>query len=199
MTTGAVLLSGGLDSTALTAWRRPSLGIFVDYGQRPAQGELRAAHAVSNELKVPLHVIQVQCNDLGSGLLAGSAPVPGAPTPEWWPFRNQLLVTVAAAWAIDKGVGELLLGSVATDGERHADGRPEFYRVIDELVSSQEGGIHVAAPGIGMTTAQLITAAGIPDEMLAWTHSCHSSSLACGTCPGCEKRRSVLQELGRLS
>ena len=67
----------------------------------------------------------------------------------------------SAAWAIDKGVGELLLGSVATDGERHADGRPEFYRAIDELVSSQEGGIHVAAPGIGMTTAQLITAAGI--------------------------------------
>jgi 7-cyano-7-deazaguanine synthase len=193
-----VLLSGGLDSAALTAWQRPAAALFVDYGQRPAEGELAAARAVSQALKVPLNVVRIESSALGSGLLAGTSPVPAAPTPEWWPFRNQLLVTVAGAWGIDKGVDRILVGCVVTDSERHVDGSAEFYQALDRLISMQEAGIRVSTPAIGMSSAELVTTSGIPDAILAWTHSCHVSPLACGTCPGCEKRASVLKDLGRL-
>lgn len=39
----ALLLSGGLDSTAIAAWQRPDVCVTVDYGQRPARGELAAS------------------------------------------------------------------------------------------------------------------------------------------------------------
>lgn len=90
------------------------------------------------------------------------------------------------------------MGCVVTDRERHVDGSADFYELLDRLVSMQEGGIRVAAPAISMTSAELVSVSGIRDEVLAWTHSCHISSMACGACPGCDKRRSVLQELGRL-
>jgi 7-cyano-7-deazaguanine synthase len=194
----ALLFSGGLDSTALAAWRRPSVALFVDYGQLPAEGELAAATSVSEAIDLPLERVRVESSSIGSGLLAGSHSSSAAPTREWWPFRNQLLATIAATWAVDRDIREIWLGSVATDGERHADGRADFYEALDRVVSLQEGGIHVVAPAIGLTTAQLITASEVPDRVLAWTHSCHASSLACGSCPGCVKRRSVLEELGRI-
>ena len=36
--------------------------------------------------------------------------MPVGPTPEWFPFRNQFLVTIAAAHAAKHGFGAVLLG-----------------------------------------------------------------------------------------
>ena len=44
----AILLSGGVDSSAIAFLERPQLAIVVDYGQLPAVGERRAAHAIAN-------------------------------------------------------------------------------------------------------------------------------------------------------
>src|SRR5690242_14069809 len=116
-----LLLSGGLESTALAAWRRPELTLTIDYGQLPAKGEIWAASQVCRELGLEHHVLHADCSATGSGLLAGSDADPQAPVPEWWPYRNQLLVTLAGAWGIPRGATELIVGSIASDG-RHADG-----------------------------------------------------------------------------
>jgi 7-cyano-7-deazaguanine synthase len=183
MLTSGILLSGGMDSTALAYWKRPRVAFTIDYGQVSAEGEIRAARKISEELGLDHEVIRVDCRRLGSGDLAGGRPNPIAPVPEWWPFRNQLLVTLAAMRAISLGVTELLCGSVKSDGS-HADGRPHFYRQISELVSMQEGGISVAAPAILMTSVDLIRASGIDRDVLYWTHSCHKAAFACGKCRG---------------
>ncbi len=117
--------------------------------------------------------------------------------PEWWPYRNQLLVTLAGTWGISRGITEIVIGSIAGDS-RHVDGTPEFYELLDSLMALQEGGLHVRARAIRMSSAELIAESGITDSVLGWTHSCHVSSVACGVCPGCRKRREVLTEIGRL-
>ena len=53
----AILMSGGMDSTALCAWIRPSLAIFVNYGQLCAEAEAVAARRVSFELGIDLQVL----------------------------------------------------------------------------------------------------------------------------------------------
>ena len=40
--TAALLLSGGMDSVAIAYWKRPRYGITINYGQEPAEGEIRA-------------------------------------------------------------------------------------------------------------------------------------------------------------
>jgi 7-cyano-7-deazaguanine synthase len=192
-----LLLSGGVDSSALAAWRRPTQTLVLNYGQTSGVGEITAARAVAQELGLPIEVLHADCSAVGSGLLAGNDPDPAAPVPEWWPFRNQLLVTLAAAWALPRGLDRVLIGSVAGDG-RHADGTAEFFEKLDRLTAAQEGGIRVEVPAINLSTVELVARSGISDSALGWTHSCHRGSVACGDCPGCMKRRDVLHELDRL-
>ncbi|MCU1273497.1 MAG: asparagine synthase family protein [Bryobacterales bacterium] len=191
----ALLLSGGMDSIAIAFWRRPQIAITVDYGQRPAAAEIRAAGAVCQDLDISHHVIRTDLSSLGSGDMAGSTPLEVAPVSEWWPFRNQMLITVAAMKGISLGVKRVLIGALATDC-RHADGTREFIACMDALLRCQEGSIALEAPAIEWTAAQLIRASGVPIEILAWAHSCHTANEACGTCSGCRKHFETYAELG---
>jgi 7-cyano-7-deazaguanine synthase len=112
----------------------------MDYGQLPAKGEIQAASAVCAELGLSHRVLTIDCRSLGSGDLAGTPPVKAAPVPEWWPFRNQLLVTVAATLALKEELSSVVLGIVANDTS-HADGRPEFLMQMDALLKCQEGSL----------------------------------------------------------
>jgi 7-cyano-7-deazaguanine synthase len=191
----AVLLSGGQDSAALAALIAPALAITIDYGQVPAAGELTAATAIAKALGIPQVVVRVDCSSLGSGDLAGTTPSAFASASEWWPYRNQLLITVAGSAALNGGMECLAVASVATDSG-HADGRAEFFLAMDRLMSLQEGGLRVVAPAIELRSAELIRRSGISMDVLAWTHSCHKANTACGACRGCTKHWEVLHELG---
>lgn len=190
----AILLSGGMDSIALAFWKRPEIAITIDYGQKAAVAELAASAQVCQELGIKHDILTIDCRSIGSGDMAGTKPLDAAPVPEWWPFRNQLLVTFASARGISLGVTEVMTGSVASDGS-HADGRPEFYDRLDRLTSFQEGGVRVTAPAIEMSTIELVRIAKVPRNILAWSHSCHTGSLACGGCRGCLKHYAVTKEL----
>lgn len=190
----ALLLSGGMDSIALAFWKRPEIAFTINYGQRAAEAEVTAASQVASELDIQHEVIKIDCTPIGSGDMAGNNALTIAPVPEWWPFRNQLLITFAAARGLALGVTEVMTGSVSSDGS-HADGRPGFYQKMDALTAFQEGGIKVTAPALEMTTAELIRRSNVPREILAWAHSCHTGNLACGHCRGCVKHYQVTKEV----
>lgn len=189
-----LLLSGGMDSIALAFWQRPDVAFTIDYGQAAAAAEVAASRQVCAELGIMHQVIVADCSALGSGDMAGTPAIEAAPASEWWPYRNQLLVTLAGMKAVGSGVTELMLGSVASDGT-HVDGRREFVDMIDALMSMQEGGLRVTAPALHLSTSELVRISGIPPGLLAWAHSCHVGPLACGGCRGCVKHFEVTGEL----
>lgn len=189
--TTVLLLSGGVDSTALAYSLRPDLAITIDYGQTCAEAEVRASSQICDDLDLRHTVVEVDCSDLGTGELAQSEQLDVGETPEWWPFRNQLIITLAAMKSVQIGGEELVLGSVKGDNQ-HADGRQEFYETIDELLSIQEGNLSVSVPAIDQTSEELVDATDVPLSILGWTHSCHRSNWACGRCRGCVKRERVL-------
>jgi 7-cyano-7-deazaguanine synthase len=191
----ALLLSGGMDSVSIAYWKKPDVAITVDYGQKPADAEIAAASKVAELLGIGHEIISVDCSSLGSGDMAGTAPASAAPVSEWWPFRNQLVLTLAGMAAIRLEVSRLLIGTLATDGE-HADGRPEFVERISSLMSMQEGGIIVEAPAIGVEAVELVRQSGIDQATLAWAHSCHTGNFACGRCRGCIKHFYTWRALG---
>lgn len=190
----AVLLSGGIDSIALTWWQRPQVAITIDYGQRAAATETANAKAVAEALGIAHELIQIDCSPLGAGEMSEAGPSPYAPVPEWWPFRNQLLLTLAGMRAIAIGVDHLMLASVAGD-DSHVDGRAEFFLKIDSLMRYQEGHIKVSAPALEMTSVDLVRHSEVPREIMSWAHSCHIGPLACGACRGCLKHYHVMKEL----
>ena len=111
---------------------------------------------------------------------------------------NQLLVSLAAAWALPRAFDELVVGSVAPDGIRHRDGTAGFYERLDNVVAYQEGNIRVTAPAVGLTTVELIEVSGVTDAILGFAHSCHVAAYPCGMCPGCLKHDEVIAKSGRF-
>lgn len=190
-----LLFSGGMDSVAMAAWKRPDLLLTIDYGQRPAVGEVRAAKVVAECLELSHEVLKIDCTALGSGDLAGIAALTIAPASDWWPYRNQLLITIAASRALSLSATELMIATVRSDGV-HADGRREFIDLIDRVLAIQEGGLRLISPAIDISTAELVRKSGIDSTTLAWAHSCHVAAWSCGQCRGCNKRFEVWQELG---
>lgn len=190
-----LLLSGGMDSTAIAYWIRPEVAFTVDYGQLGAKGEIHAATQVCKAIGIEHEVISVDCRSLGSGDLFGKPPALAAPMSEWLPFRNQLLLTLAGIRAIHKGIQALLFGAVKPDSI-HADGTKEFFKIMDKAFALQEGGLRIVVPAIEMTTVELVRVSNIPLSVLGWSHSCDISSSACGRCGSCGKYYSVMKELG---
>lgn len=190
-----LLLSGGLDSTALAYMYEPDIAFNINYGQSAAEAERRAAKAVCNVLGIELVTIDIDCSELGSGDLTGKSAVDLAPESDWWPFRNQLLITLCVMKAVEFGCSKILIGTVKSD-QYHTDGTPDFIRNINRLISCQEGGIEIEAPAINMTAVDLIKTSGIPFDLLAWSHSCHKTNLPCTNCRGCNKHYSTLSDLG---
>ena len=190
-----ILLSGGIDSMALAYWKQPQLAFTIDYGQVCADAEIRAATKVALDLGMEHHVIKVDCSELGSGLLSGAKPIDGAPVEEWWPYRNQLLVTLACMKGISLGLRKLYVGSIMTDG-LHKDGTPEFYRLMNELMEYQEGGVKIEMPAAEMNAYQLVEVSRMPKESILWSHSCHTSNMPCMKCSGCMKNYAVRHKFG---
>lgn len=195
MTNSALLLSGGIDSTAIAFWKRPRICITIDYGQLAAQAEIDAAAQVAKAISLEHRVLTVDCRSFGAGDLAGKAPSELNRFPEWWPYRNQLLVTIAAM-AVGLEVEDILIGTVSTD-DRHRDGTPEFVRMMSALLTLQEGAVRLEAPAIGLTTVDLLRQSRVPREILSWAHSCHRGTLPCLDCCGCNKYVGVLAEFDR--
>lgn len=194
MKTG-LLFSGGMDSLALAWWKRPDTAFTLNYGQLAAEAEIAAATAVCRRLGIEQHVINIDCRSLGSGDMAGSSADALAPESDWWPYRNQMLITLAAMKAIGVGVTELWLGTVSSDGS-HKDGTPAFVEAMNILMSLQEGSIKILAPAITLSTEELVRQSGVPADLLAWAHSCHTANVPCGRCRGCNKYFAVLDKVG---
>ncbi|WP_200904249.1 7-cyano-7-deazaguanine synthase [Vibrio sp. VPAP30] len=195
MLNSVLLLSGGLDSIAIAAWKRPRYGLTINYGQITAQAEINASSQVASELGIEHVVLDVGLSSLGSGAMAEDHSESVSNNAEFWPFRNQMLITIASMFATKKGCDEVLIGTVSTDS-RHRDGTGHFLDSIDELIAYQEGGIRVSAPAKCLTTAELVQISKVSMETLSWGHSCHTGNLACGHCPGCLQHSEVMAKLG---
>jgi len=187
-----------MDSSALAYLERPKVGVFINYGQRAAEAEHRAATVIASELSMPLEVIQADLSGLGTGVMAGAGQISAGTSPEWWPYRNQLLITLCAMRVVALGLKNILLGTVATD-RLHGDNSIEFMKAMNVLLLTQEGSLTLATPARELTTVELVRKAKMSMSVVAWTHSCHTSIYPCGRCRGCGKRQQALDELAQGS
>ncbi|RUO80950.1 7-cyano-7-deazaguanine synthase [Idiomarina tyrosinivorans] len=195
MTNSVLLLSGGLDSIALAYWLRPSRCLFVNYGQLPASAEHAAAGQICNSLNIPLEELTLPLENLGAGDMSGNSSSEHSPHSEFWPFRNQILITLGAMMALRYELDSVLIGTVSTDS-KHKDGTVDFRDACNKLLGIQEGSVSVEAPAASMTTEQLIHESGVPVSLMGWAHSCHTSNVACGECPGCYKQSELMGSMG---
>lgn len=190
-----LLLSGGIDSTAIAFWYRPSICLTINYGQRAAKAEITSSAQVCKELGLNHVVTEVTLSQLGSGSMADGESSTHSENPEFWPFRNQFLITIGAMAAMQHNCNRILIGTVISDCQ-HKDGTEQFLSSMSELLVFQEGKLQLIAPSLQLNSIELINESKIPLGVLGWCHSCHTSILACGQCRGCNKHSEVMGAFG---
>jgi len=178
-----VLLSGGLDSTAVLAMlsdHRPRLeALFVDYGQPAAPAERVASRSVASKFGVSWQEVSAL-----PGPVAAQGEVPG---------RNLLLLALANTWAQSSGGGALRLALGIHAGTSYADCSPAFVRAAQALLDLGTGGsVRVVAPFLFWSKSTLAAWAmekGVPIHL---TFSCERGpKVPCGTCLSCRDRAAV--------
>jgi len=204
------LLSGGLDSTVAAALYRARRGplpaaLFVDYGQRAAAPEARAASAVAAALGATLRVATLPLlGEITRTALVNRAAELPQPSLErldadagrsadavWVPNRNGLLVNLAAAVAEAGGLAVVVVGFNAEEAATFPDNGARFVERLNVcLEDSTRGRVRVECPTLAMTKAELLVAgraAGAPIEA-SW--SCYEGGeRPCGRCESCRRRQ----------
>jgi len=203
------LLSGGLDSTVAAALYRARRGplssaLFVDYGQRAAVPERRAALAVGAALGCAVRVATLPL--LGeittTALVNRAAPLP-QPDPGrldagaqasadavWVPNRNGVLVNLAAAVAEATGLAVVVVGFNAEEALTFPDNGARFVERLNAcLADSTRGRVRVECPTLAMTKAELLEAGLAAGAPVALSWSCYEGGeRPCGRCESCRRR-----------
>jgi 7-cyano-7-deazaguanine synthase len=190
-----LLLSGGIDSTAIAAWFRPSLCLTIDYGQQASLTEIETSAQICSELGLFHQIRKVNISHLGSGDMADSSKSSFSVNSEFWPFRNQFLITIGAKVALQHNCDRILIGTVITD-RRHQDGTEVFILTMNKLLALQEGNLKLLAPGAQLTSFELVEKSKVTLGVLGWCHSCHKANFACGRCRGCIKHSEIMTAFG---
>jgi 7-cyano-7-deazaguanine synthase len=205
----AVLLSAGLDSAVLAAAEArvgPVHPIYISTGLAWERGELAALNQLLASAPfavnvAPLARLSFTVEDLYPAThwaLRGTPPAFDTADEEvYLAGRNVLLLSKAAIYCSQHGIGRVALGPLA--GNPFPDATPQFFETMARALSLGLGHpIVVDAPFLSMEKSDVIRLGmelGVPLEL---TLSCMNpqDGRHCGQCSKCRERRDAFHEAG---
>ena len=204
-----VLHSGGQDSTTCLMWALKRFDevqlISFDYGQRH-KTEIKAAKKIAKKLNLKHETLKLPIlKDLTKNALTDkSVKVTagengGLPT-TFVDGRNAIFLTVAAIYAKQLGIPNIVTGVCQTDYSGYPDCRNDFIKSIQKTLQlAMEFPFKIHTPLMFLTKAETVALmdklGGL--ELLKYTHTCYEgTSPACGKCPACKLRLKGFKEYG---
>lgn len=179
-----LLLSGGMDSVAILSVFRPKVCLFVDYRQPAAEAEYKASKFFASHYNSTLFRIKMNLTDTSAQDLSFSDEL-------YFPFRNQLLITIAGYYAAKIKERKILIGSTHSD-KHFKDNDVSFVEKINDLMKFQDANISLVAPAINHDSIEYFQNAKISEPLYHHLHSCNFSNDPCGTCSSCIKLRKAI-------
>ena len=202
-----VVLSGGMDSTVLLTdcvHKYDTISaISFDYGSKHNDRELPLALAICEKLGVDHKIISLPfIGELfSSSLLASGDEVPdGAydePTMKSTvvPFRNGIMLSIAAGYAESIGAVKIVLGSHAGDHFIYPDCRPEFNETFAKVVNiGTDDKVNIEFPYATMDKRDIGDLGRRLKVDFCSTWTCYKGEdIHCGTCGACDERKYALR------
>jgi 7-cyano-7-deazaguanine synthase len=205
-----VLLSGGMDSvTALyhtAAERSVTAAVSFDYGAKHNARELPEAawHAAKLGVRHLVLPLKFMAEHFHSALLQNGEEIPKGHYEEESmrqtvvPFRNGIMLSIAAGFAESCGAGALVIAAHAGDHAIYPDCRETFMAAMaDAIREGTYAQVEVLRPFIALNKAQIAargTALGVAYER---TWSCYvGDAIHCGECGTCVERREAFLDAG---
>jgi 7-cyano-7-deazaguanine synthase len=202
---GLLIYSGGLDSTTLLYEYKDSIDLAVtfDYGSKHNAKEIACAKENCQRLGIR-HLI-IPLGFIGqyfkSDLLQSGGEIPeGSYADENMkstvvPFRNGIMLAVAAGLAESYGLDTVLLANHSGDHAIYPDCRPEFIDAFSAAVKAGTyEGIKVVSPYCNITKRDIALRGKAIGLDYSLTYSCYKGGEKhCGKCGTCVERKEALE------
>lgn len=205
---GVILVSGGLDSTTLmylfVKQNIDFVPLFVNYGQHCAKQELDTLKRV-----IPAqYVDKIEIIDV-SAIYKYSQSRFIRPANLWKeevkaedlyiPYRNVLLLTIAASFAQTLGIDKVYSAFINSNHAKEIDCSSEFFNKLEGLLS-EYGSVKIEMPFRDMTKYEVAKLGIELKAPIGRTFSCQASpDIPCGACPNCVDRLDALKKLEQES
>ena len=205
-----VLCSGGMDSVTALHWAQRhhevQAVLSFDYGAKHNHRELPCAAEQAHRLDLPHQTIPLGFigkhfqSDL---LLSGGAIPEGHYAADNMkrtvvPFRNGIMLAVAAGFAESCGATGLVIAAHTGDHTIYPDCREDFMAAMsDALRLGTDAGIQLLRPFIALNKAQIAAEGARLGVDFAQTWSCYKGgAMHCGRCGTCVERREAFMHAG---
>ena len=201
-----IVLSGGLDSTTMLYEYRERIALAVSfhYGSNHNDRELAFAHLHCERLGIPHKVIHLPFikEMFHSSLLEGADAIPEGNYDEQnmrstvVPFRNGIMLSIAAGMAEDSHLQYIMLANHAGDHTIYPDCRPDFVEAMDKAVCAGTwNGVRLLTPYTHLTKAEIARHGLLLGINYDETWSCYrGGDKPCGVCGTCREREEALRE-----
>jgi 7-cyano-7-deazaguanine synthase len=209
-----VVLSGGQDSATCAAWAKQWFPegfqcLSFDYGQRHRR-ELEAAKRIANLFGAQHEILPMPA--LAGGptsaltnaelVVSETDPATGLPR-SFVPGRNLVFLTAAAAYAMARGIYNVVTGVCQTDYSGYPDCRRNTILALEHAIGLGTEGLpllSIHTPLMHLTKAQTVKMAselplGWQAVAMSWT--CYEGGeRPCGKCPACVLRAKGFADAG---
>jgi 7-cyano-7-deazaguanine synthase len=194
-----VLVSGGVDSSVLLyrvheasrADNTRIVPLFVDYAQRAARQEQRAAEWHARHLGLSLQVLHMA--RVGESFRHGEALKRHIPLPH----RNLVVLSLALSYAEVARCASLAIGVIGDDVDGYASASVGFLSAFRQLAATL-GSVHIETPLIELSKSGVVIEATRLGVDLSRTYSCMlGRDEPCGRCTQCQGREAALLDARR--
>ena len=200
-----IIYSGGMDSTVLlTEYQKDiKLAISFDYGSKHNKKEIEYAKYNCNKLGIKHIVIELLFINqyFKSDLLLSGGTIPDGHYEDVSmqktvvPFRNGIMLSIAAGIAESIGAIKILIANHAGDHAIYPDCRSAFINEMNNAIAyGTESNINILAPYTYLSKRDIALRGKTLGVDFAETWSCYKGgAIHCGKCGTCIERQEALE------
>lgn len=200
-----ILYSGGMDSSvALYKYAdRIRLAVSFNYGSKHNDREILFAAHNCAALGIEHRVIEMDLNKMGfvSDLLHSGGEIPNGHYEDEnmkktvVPFRNGIMLSIAAGLAESMDCKHLLISNHAGDHAIYPDCRENFIQAMNEAIRfGTYTNTEILAPFTNLTKREIALIGRGINVPFENTYSCYNGQeIHCGTCGTCTERKEALE------
>lgn len=208
MKDSVIVVSGGMDSITLLYDKKEEIALAVtfDYGSKHNAREIEWAKVHCGRLGIRHIVIKLDFMQkyFTSSLLEGGDEIPeGHYADENMkstvvPFRNGIMLSVAAGIAESNGLKKILIANHGGDHTIYPDCRPEFIGAMDRAIANGTyEDVRIDAPYTNITKADIAKIGKHLGIDYSETWSCYKGGERhCGKCGTCIERKEAMALAG---
>ncbi len=203
-----MVVSGGMDSTTMLYEYsdRIALAVTFNYGSNHNAREIECARY--NCAKLGIELVIVDMPFVGqlfeSSLLSGADAIPEGNYDDKnmrstvVPFRNGIMLAVAAGMAESRGLKRLMMANHGGDHAIYPDCRPGFVDAMSRAISEGTyAHVTIDAPYTNITKTDIARRGAALGIDYSHTYSCYKGGEKhCGRCGTCTERRQAFADAG---